>query len=206
MIEDITPPLADATDQTISEALVEILVQDNFPQTPVTPQSSEAVTSLRKLIEQIAHLPDQTSRQRLYRRLQKLTNATQLSFAERALLREQNNFLNRVNSEAKTRRSTKTKVTGTARVMSFEDLERARIARAVKETEKAAKKARSQPRKMARSTVSITQGIPGEESRDLPQGGSTPGLDIVEATQTIHRGEKRIIRRETDGDAKACGA
>ena len=50
---------------------------------------------------------DETSKQRLQRHVQKLTNATQLSFAERALLREHNRFLAQINNEAKVRRSTK---------------------------------------------------------------------------------------------------
>jgi len=42
-----------------------------------------------------------------YKDVQKLTNATQLSFAERALLQEHNRFLAKINNEAKVRRSTK---------------------------------------------------------------------------------------------------
>jgi len=56
---------------------------------------------------------------------QKLTNATQLSFAERALLQEHNWFLAEINNEAKLRRAAKADILGTARVMSYEDLERA---------------------------------------------------------------------------------
>lgn len=61
--------------------------EGDIPQTPVTPVSIEAVASLRYLIEQDAYLLDETKKQRLQRRLKKLINATQLSFAERALLR-----------------------------------------------------------------------------------------------------------------------
>lgn len=80
--------------------------------------------------------------------MQKLTNTTHLSFAERALLQEQNVFLTRVNNEAKVRRSTKSEIIGTARVMTFKDLERARTVRREKEAEKAAKKARNKARKI----------------------------------------------------------
>ena len=74
--------------------------------------------------------------QRLQRLVQKLTNAAQLSFAERALL-QHNQFLAQINNEAKTRRSTKSEVLGTARVMSYEDLDKARAARAAKEAKTA---------------------------------------------------------------------
>ena len=60
--------------------------QLTIPQTPVTPASAEAVMSLHNLIEQDVYILDDTSKRRLQRRVQKLTNAAQLSFAERALL------------------------------------------------------------------------------------------------------------------------
>lgn len=71
--------------------------------------------------------------QRLERHVQKLADATQISFAERALLYDQNQMLVRMNNEAKVRRSTRSVVLGKAKVMSFEDLEVARAARAAKE-------------------------------------------------------------------------
>jgi hypothetical protein len=116
--------------------------QVTLPQTPVTPISAEAVASLHNLIKQDAHVLDETSKQRLQRHVQKLTDAAQLSFAERALLQEHNRFLAKINNEAKVRRSTKSKIIGTARVMSYEDLEKAREERAAKEAEKEARKAK----------------------------------------------------------------
>jgi hypothetical protein len=65
--------------------------------------------------------------------VQKLAGAAQISFAERALLWEQNQFLISMNNEAKVRRSTKSVVLGKAKVMSFEDIEVARATRAAKE-------------------------------------------------------------------------
>ena len=60
----------------------------------------------------------------------------QLTLAERALLSEHNRFLAKINYQAKACRATKSKEIGTARVMSYEDLEKARAERAAKETEK----------------------------------------------------------------------
>jgi len=97
--------------------------------------SAEALASLHNLIKQDAHTlnDNETSIQRLQRHVQKLANAAQISFAERALLHDQNQFLTRINNEAKVRRSTKSVVLGKAKVMSFEDIEVARATRAAKE-------------------------------------------------------------------------
>lgn len=96
--------------------------------------------------------------------MQKLTNAIHLSFAERALLQEQNVFLTRVNNEAKVRRSTKSEIIGTARVMTFKDLERVRTVRREKEAEKAAKKARNKARKIVQGISNLVRARAGEES------------------------------------------
>jgi hypothetical protein len=107
--------------------------QDEVLQTPVTPVSAEGLALLHNLIKQDAHTLDETSIQRLERHVQKLVDAAQISFAERALLHDQKQMLTRMNNEAKVRRSTKSLVLGQAKVMSFEDIEVARAARAAKE-------------------------------------------------------------------------
>ncbi len=99
----------------------------------MTPVLVEALTSLYNLIKQDAYTLSETSVQRLQRHVQKLANAAQISFTERALLQDQNHFLTRMNNEAKVRRSTKLVVLGKAKVMSFEDIEEARAKRAAKE-------------------------------------------------------------------------
>jgi hypothetical protein len=101
----------------------------------VTPVSVEGLTSLYSLIKQDAHTLNRTSIQRLERHVQKLVDTAQISFAERALLYDQKQMLTRMNNEAKVRRSTKAVVLeqGQRRVMSFEDIEAARTARAVKD-------------------------------------------------------------------------
>ncbi|KAH8778277.1 hypothetical protein F5882DRAFT_260514, partial [Hyaloscypha sp. PMI_1271] len=55
------------------------------------------------------------------------------SFAERALLYNQKQILTRINNEAKVCRLTSLIVLGKAKVMSFKDIEVARVARATKE-------------------------------------------------------------------------
>jgi len=73
------------------------------PVTPVTPVMPEALVSLQDLINQDAHTLDEMSKRRLQRRLQKLTNAARISFTERALQKDQIQFLCKVNNEAKHR-------------------------------------------------------------------------------------------------------
>jgi septum formation inhibitor MinC len=98
--------------------------------------SAEGLVLLYDLIKQDAHTLNETSIQRLERHVQKLANAAQISFAERALLHDQNQMLTRMNNKAKVRWSTRSVVLGKAKVMSFEDIEVARAARAAKEVTK----------------------------------------------------------------------
>jgi hypothetical protein len=69
------------------------------------------------------------------------------SIAEGALLQEDNRFVRKMNNEAKVRRSTKSLVLGKAKVMSYEDLEAARLKRLQKEADKASKSKRGRKRK-----------------------------------------------------------
>jgi hypothetical protein len=118
-------PPAELTVPKTNEVKVGSCPPDQVPQTPVTPVSAEAVASLHNLIKQDAHTLDETSKQRLQRLIQKLTNAAQTSFAERALLQNHNQFLLTINDESKVRRSTKSVVLGKAKAMSYEDLKEA---------------------------------------------------------------------------------
>src|SRR5579871_4386166 len=79
--------------------------------------------------------------------LEKFANAAQMSFAELALLKDQIQFLCRMNNEAKVRRSTKSVVLGKAKVMSYEDIEEARAKHAAKEEATAGQGKRRRKRK-----------------------------------------------------------
>jgi len=116
--------------------------------TPVTPVTAEAFASLRDMIlERDAHAIDDAERRNLKRYLDKLTRAAQTSIAEGALLQEDNQFVRKMNNEAKIRRSAKSLVLGKAKVMSYEDLEAARLKRLQKEADKASKSKRRRKRK-----------------------------------------------------------
>ncbi|KAH9204263.1 hypothetical protein DL95DRAFT_319788, partial [Leptodontidium sp. 2 PMI_412] len=104
--------------------------------TPVTPASAEGLMWLYNQIQQDTQILDATSTQRLQKRIQKLANAAQVSFAECALLNNRNQFLTEANNEAKVRRSTRSMVLGKAKVMSYEDIEEARAKRAAKDATK----------------------------------------------------------------------
>jgi hypothetical protein len=130
----VTPkPPGQSTAPRADEIKVGSCHQDEVPQTPVTPVSAEGLASLHNLIKQDAHTLNGTSIQRLERHVQKLAHAAQISFAERALLHDQNQMLIGMNNEAKVRRSTRSIVLGKAKVMSLEDIEVARAARAAKD-------------------------------------------------------------------------
>lgn len=150
VLRDIQKPLNELTIPKADEVKIGSYLQDEVlqtPVTPVTPVTVEALASLRSLIEQDAHKLNEARKQRLQRRLQKFANAAEISFAERALLVDENQLLFKQNNEAKVRRSTKSTVVGKAKVMSYEDIEEAREKRAAKEQATTDKGIRGRKRK-----------------------------------------------------------
>jgi hypothetical protein len=134
VLPDIPKPVIEQTIPILKTCDVELCPQDEVLQTPVTPG---AFTSLHNLIKLDTYAEDEVSKQRLQRHIQKFANAAQTCFAERALQRDQIQFLKQVNNEGKVRRSTKSLVLGKAKVISYEDLEEARAKRATKDAAKA---------------------------------------------------------------------
>ncbi|SLM37872.1 hypothetical protein LPUS_00860 [Lasallia pustulata] len=96
----------------------------------------------------------------------RLARAARISFAEQALLQDQNRFLFKVNNEAKFRRSTRSIVLGKAKVMSYEDLEEARAKRAAKETATAGKGNRGHKRKSPALEADAGKGQSGADERN----------------------------------------
>jgi hypothetical protein len=124
VLKDIQKPPVDYLSQKDS-VKVESCPQSETLQTPVT---AEALTSLRNLIEQDAHTLNDASKQRL----QKLANAAQKSFAECALLLDENRPLFEQNNESNCRQSTRSIVVGKAKVMSYKDIVEAKLKRDAK--------------------------------------------------------------------------
>jgi hypothetical protein len=114
--------------------------QDTELQSPTTPVSAEGIASLQDLIaQQNTHNCNEASQWRVQRLIHKLVKAAQMSLAKRILQQHHIRFLMAINNEAKVRRSTRPVVLGTAKVMSYEDLEEARVKRAEKDAAKEAK-------------------------------------------------------------------
>jgi hypothetical protein len=84
-----------------------------------TPVTSKALTMLRKQIEQDANKLDGPSKARL----EKFANAAQKSFAECAILFDENQLLFEQNNESNCRQSTRSTMVGKAKVMSYEDID-----------------------------------------------------------------------------------
>jgi len=152
VLRDIRKPPAELTVPKV-DVEASLCSQDEALQTPVT---IDALNSLRALVERDTNVLDNGSKLRL----KKLLNAAQISFAERALLEDDNQLLVKQNNEAKRRRSTKSIVLGKAKVMSYEDLEEARAKRAAKGVAAASKGKRGRKRK-----CSVTQGTAEGETK-----------------------------------------
>ncbi|KAJ5052501.1 hypothetical protein PSV09DRAFT_2353486 [Bipolaris maydis] len=151
--------------------------------TPVTPVTVEGLTWLTELIKQdtCAAASDEASRQRLQRRVQKLASAAKISFARQSLLQDHNRLLYAINNEAKVRRSTRSLVIGKAKVMKWEDLDKARAARAARDKAAAekGKGKRGRKRKVsAREADSNTEGEIENEADAQEAGSSVPTLTV----------------------------
>ena len=120
--------------------------------TPVTPLTVEGLTSLHDLIKQEL---DEPGKERIQRHVRKLVSAAKISLAKQTLFQDQNQFLSRINSETKVRRSTKSVILGKAKVMSYEDLEEARAKRATTETARAGKAKRRTKRKTSEAETEV---------------------------------------------------
>jgi hypothetical protein len=167
--------------------------QDEFPRTPLTPVSAEGFMSLHNLIKQDAHTLNKRSLPRLQSYVEKLANAGQRSFAECALLKDQNQFLTKMNSEAKVRKSTKPVVLGKGqgKVMSYEDLEEARATRAAKDAAKEARKGKGK-RGRKRKSAALEADEPETEAADPEVAREAPGpwrAPVACMYQSAGRGE-----------------
>jgi len=88
--------------------------------------------------------------------------------------------LNDVNNEAKVRRTAKAEIVGTARVMSYEDLELARRERAIKTAAEEAKKAAKEVKKAVRAAKAASEA-------EKPREGSSDSLLIAGGEGLVQR-------------------
>jgi hypothetical protein len=157
VLQDIQKPLAELCIPSKS-------VTTNSPEILQTPVTSEALTTLHTLVEQDAQRLDSLSRHRL----QKLANAAQKSFAECALLLDENRLLFEQNNESNCRKSIRSTKVGEAKVMSYGDIVEAQAKRDVKEAtaqngKRGAKRKGRQPpqepaKRIRKSEVEVAKG------------------------------------------------
>jgi len=123
------------------------------------------------------------------RHVQKLANSGQRSGAYCALLDERNQFLTKINNEAKVRPSTKSVVLGKgkAKVMSFEDIEEARATRAAKDATKVRGK-RGRKRKSAALET------------DEPEAEAEP--EMAHTMKEVIKGKRKRGRKPKSGSTR----
>lgn len=165
--------------------------QDQILQSPVTPVSVEALTSLHNLIKQDAHTLDETSIQRLQRHVQKLANAAHTFFAERVLLNDRIQFLSRMNDEAKRRRSTRAVVSGKAKVMSYEEPIAKRAERDAKDQAKAKGKVK---RDRKNFTPEAEEIVAGKENLSRKRKSIAREADAPESSKSPSGVDERSAR------------
>ncbi|KAF4631692.1 hypothetical protein G7Y89_g6443 [Cudoniella acicularis] len=156
----------------------------------------------RKLSEKSCRQDDALPR--LERHVQKLAHAAQASFnkrvsvdAEYAPLYNQNQILTRLNNEVKLYRSTRSIVVGKAKVMSFEDIEVARAARATKDVVKGKGK-----RGRKRKRVIIEEDEPDEPDAE-PELEPEPEPEVAGAAKEIIKGKGKRGRKRKSTAYKA---
>jgi hypothetical protein len=193
VLRDMTKPPTDVGISRVEEVDVGSRPQDIVPQTPVTPVSAEALMSLQNLIiQQDAHALDDTSKRNLQRHVQKFVKAGQTLLVGAALKDDQIRFLTTINDEAKVRRKTKPLILGKAKVMSYEDLEEARVKRAEKDAAKEAKGKgkRSRKRRSATPEVDTATLVKTKRGRkrksDLPEGDAPePRIKVPRMSEAL---------------------
>lgn len=132
-------PLCESIDLKADNAVAKSRPHYKLLRTPLTPASPGALNLLLNEIKQVPD--DKISRLHKQRLQQKVTNAAHLFLAKNALLEDRNRFLTAINDEGKVCRSTRSEILGRTRVISYEDLEKARADRTIKEAAKEAKRA-----------------------------------------------------------------
>jgi hypothetical protein len=135
VLSDIPKPQVEEVVQHTADIPTDL--SSDVLQTPVT---WEGFTCLRSKIEQGPAFASPTHRQ-----FQKLANATEKLFADRAILLDENRLLFQQNNEKTTRQLVPSTVTGNAKIMTYDDIVRAEQKRAAKVSAKGAKRAGRHP-------------------------------------------------------------
>jgi len=134
-----------------------------YNETLQTPTASSHLSLLRSKIEQDTNELDSLSRFRI----QKLNNAAEKVFAECSLLRDENKVLFTQNNEKVSRKSVRSIVVGTAKVMSYEDIIEAQTNRNIKAASRIPKRKSGSITGQARDSAGQELKKAEEEIRNL---------------------------------------
>ncbi len=125
VLNEINKPQAESIVPQTANVTADVISYNDMLHTPMT---YESLAHLRMVIEQGTAL---NSPYKPY--FKKLANATDKALADRAILHNENRVLFEQNNEKTTRSSIRSTVTGTAKVMTYEDIIEAQRKRDVKE-------------------------------------------------------------------------
>jgi hypothetical protein len=120
----------------------------------VTPTTSESLMSLRRKVDERLAGGGELDRSRVLQ-IQKLANAAENAFADRAILLNENLDLFEQNNERNTRKSIKATAVGSAKVLSYEDIVEAQRQRDLKQAsaDKLPGRGRGRPRRKSPTQV-----------------------------------------------------
>jgi hypothetical protein len=102
-------------------------------------------------------------------------------------------FLTTINDEAKVRRKTKPLILGKAKVMSYEDLEEARVKRAEKDAAKEAKGEGKRSRKRRSATPEVDTATPVKTKRGRKRKSDLPEADAPEPSIKMARMSEALL-------------
>jgi hypothetical protein len=181
VLTQLQKPVTEQAALTVKASEISPFIQGEIVQTPTSPTS---VTALHIRLREDAYADDDAGRERVLRQTQKLINAIETSFAERAIQRDQIQFLREVNNEGKARREAKSLVLGTgeARIMSYEDLEDARAKRAAKDAAKTKGKGTRGRKRKSPASLDDRTNPPAKVARESTalQLATTPAIFLSE--------------------------
>jgi hypothetical protein len=117
--------------------------------------------------------------------------------------------LAKINNEGKVRRSTKSEILGKAKVMSYEDLEKARAERAAKEAAKEVKRAQKEAKEAAKeakifasATLEAEENTAGRKKRGWKRKTTTSRADAPKPKAKVARiSETQVTESEQEADA-----
>ena len=143
-------------EQQVAPITLPIESERDLPQAVqlVTPTTSDSLMSLRKKIDERLAGDGELDRS-CKTQIQKLANAAEKAFADRAILLDENLLLFEQNNERNTRKSIKATAVGKAKVLSYEDIVEAQRQRDMKEAsaDTVPKRGRGRPRRKSPTQV-----------------------------------------------------